>query len=65
MINIFFQFELSRQSLPTGQYLFVNGHLAHDDDSMIDLKVGPNTVFVLFELTRTKVFHDDVSSFVF
>ncbi|CAF1043360.1 unnamed protein product [Adineta ricciae] len=55
-------FELSYQSLPTGQYLFVNGHLAHDDDSMSDLKVGPNTIFVLFELTRTKVFHDDARS---
>ncbi|CAF0758151.1 unnamed protein product [Adineta ricciae] len=47
-------FELSHQSLPSGQYLFVNGHLAHDDDSMSHLRVGPNTVFVLFELTRTK-----------
>lgn len=44
--------------------MFVNGRLAHDDDSMSDLKVGPNTVFVLFELTHTKVFHDDASYFV-
>ncbi|UJR27349.1 hypothetical protein I4U23_008642 [Adineta vaga] len=52
-------FELTYQSSPNSQYIFVNGRLAHDDESMTDLHVGPQSTFVLFQLAYGKMFTEN------
>ena len=43
--------------------MFVNGHLAHDNSTMKDLRAGPNSLFVLFLLTHAKKFRNEASVF--
>ena len=55
------QFEAAYQYPPANQYFFVNGKIAHDQSTMHDLNVGPNSLFVLFLLAHTKQFKAQVS----
>ncbi|CAF1305406.1 unnamed protein product [Rotaria magnacalcarata] len=50
-------FEFAYQYPPSNQYLFVNGCLAHDDSTMKDLNVGPNSLFILFVLSYPRTFN--------
>ncbi|CAF0859538.1 unnamed protein product [Adineta steineri] len=52
-------FEAVYGNLSVNQYVFVNGHLAHNNSSMSDLNVGPNSLFILFYLTHAKSFTDN------
>ncbi|CAF4607069.1 unnamed protein product [Rotaria sp. Silwood1] len=54
-------FESAYQYPPSNQYFFVNGYLAHDNLTMKDLNVGPNSLFVLFVLTHPKIFRNTAS----
>ncbi|CAF2175256.1 unnamed protein product [Rotaria magnacalcarata] len=50
-------FEFAYQYPPSNQYFFVNGCLAHDDSTMKDLNVGPNSLFILFVLSYARTFN--------
>ncbi|CAF4175632.1 unnamed protein product, partial [Rotaria magnacalcarata] len=54
-------FEFAYQYPPSNQYLFVNGCLAHDDSTMKDLNVGPNSLFILFVLSYPRTFNRTVT----
>ncbi|CAF0937093.1 unnamed protein product [Rotaria sordida] len=58
-------FELTYHYSPFNQYFFVNGNLVHDNSTMRDLQVGPNSLFVLFLLEHSKKFKNNVSLFLF
>ncbi|CAF4526935.1 unnamed protein product, partial [Rotaria socialis] len=54
-------FEFAYQYPPNNQYFFVNGCLAHDDSTMKDLNVGPNSLFILFFLSYPRTFNRTAS----
>ncbi|CAF3204564.1 unnamed protein product, partial [Rotaria sp. Silwood2] len=54
-------FELAYHYSAFNQYFFVNGNLVHDNSTMRDLKVGPNSLFVLFLLEHSKKFKNNDS----
>ncbi|CAF3410225.1 unnamed protein product [Rotaria sp. Silwood1] len=52
-------FELAYHYSPFNQYFFVNGNLVHDNSTMKDLHVGPNSLFVLFLLEHAKKYKNN------